>query len=223
MTLRHAARLFQPFANRIEGAPTIEPVPVVDLHAHLRLAGTSEDSALADLIAESREWMEKRYGIAFINQTWKATFDRWPSGREEWWDGQRDGHIGHITQTGRNAVIELPRWPLTGITSVTVFDQNSLSTDVDVAATFDIDTQRKRGRLSLRSGAVWPLAMRPVNAIEIVYGAGFGAVASDVPAPLRRAIKELAAHLYTHRGDCDGASVATGATRIMATYADTRI
>ena len=70
MTLRHTPRLFQPFANRIEVAPAVEPVLVVDLHTHVRLAGTAEDSALADLIAESRAWMEERYGIAFVYQTW---------------------------------------------------------------------------------------------------------------------------------------------------------
>ena len=175
MALRQATRISRRFANRIEVAPSVEPVAVVDLHTHLRLVGTSEDSALADLIAGSREWLEQQYGVAFIDQRWKVAFDRWPGGREDWWDGIRDGHIGHITRSGRNAAIELPRWPLTGITSVTVYDQNSDATTVDVAATFDIDIQGKRGRLSLRSGVAWPSATRPVNAGQIVHDAGFGA------------------------------------------------
>ncbi len=223
MTLRHTPRLFQPRANRIETAPTAEPVTAAELRAHLRITGTSEDSALLDLIAEARGWLEDQYGIAFIDQSWKVTFDRWPGGCEDWWDGMRDGPIGHIGRSGRDAAIELPRWPLTGITSVTVYDRDSSSTEVVVASTFDIDTQSKRGRLSLRSGAVWPSATRSVNAIEIVYTAGFGAVASDVPTPLKRTIRELAAYLYTHRGDCDAAVVFTGAMQIMGTYADVRI
>ena len=223
MTLRHAARLFQPRANRIETAPTVEPVTAAELRSHLRIEGTSEDSALLDLIAEAREWLEAQHGVAFLDQRWKVTFDNWPGGREDWWDGMRDGHIGHIGRSGGGAAIELPRWPLTGITSVTTYDQDSDSTVVDVSATFDTDTRSKRGRLSLRSGSTWPSATRPVNAIEIIYTTGFGAAASDVPAPLKRAIRELAAHLYTHRGDCDAGVIAIGAARIMATYADTRI
>lgn len=222
MTLRHAPRLFQPRANRLTVAPTVEPVTAMELRAHLRIEGTSEDSALLDLIAEARGWLEDQFGIAFTSQSWKVTFDRWPVGREDWWDGMRDGAIGHIGRSGGGAAIELPRWPLIGITSVTTYDEDSDSTVVVVATTFDIDTQSKRGRLSLRSGQTWPSATRPVNAIEIIYTAGFGTAASDVPAPLKRAIRELAAHLYTHRGDCD-AQAELSAARIMSTYADKRI
>ena len=107
--------------------------------------------------------------------------------------------------------------------AVRCWDEDRTAATGDVAATLGVDTQSKRGRLSLRSGSSWPSATRPVNAIEIIYDAGFGDEASDVPAPLKRAIRELAAHLYTHRGDCDAGAVATGAMRIMGTYADARI
>jgi uncharacterized phiE125 gp8 family phage protein len=78
----------------------------------------------------------------------------------------------------------------------------------------------------LQRGATWPVALRANNAIEIVYTAGYGADASSVPAPLRRAVKQLAAYLYTHRGDmCDmgDAMHDSGAGSIMGQYKIKRV
>jgi hypothetical protein len=47
-----------------------------------------------------------------------------------------------------------------------------------------------------------------------------------VPAPMKRAIKQLAAYLYSHRGDdCDPAEayVASGAESLMAQYKPARL
>jgi hypothetical protein len=103
------------------------------------------------------------------------------------------------------ASVELPRWPLTSITSVTVYDEDSNAVVVTVADTFDVDTYRLPGRVTLKRGAVWPVALRANNAIQIVYVSGH-ANAAAVPAPMKRAVKQLAAYLYAHRGDdCDPA------------------
>jgi len=96
---------------------------------------------------------------------------------------------------GGAADIEIPRWPLQSITSCTVYDEDSNSTAVVVSSVFDVDTQSLPGRLSLQSGATWPVALRANNAIEIVYVAGYGDAAADVPADLRRAVKQLASAL----------------------------
>ena len=77
------------------------------------------------------------------------------------------------------------------------------------------------GRATLKRGAVWPVAMRANNAIEVVYVAGYGDAATDVPAPLKRAVKQLAGYLYAHRGDgCDveDAYSKSGASGIVGRY-----
>jgi len=97
----------------------------------------------------------------------------------------------------------------------------SLDRAVDVAATFDVDTYQRPGRLTLRNGATWPIALRDSNAIQIQYSAGYGGSGANVPAPLRRAVKQMVSHMYAHRGDgCDAgdAYADSGAAAIVGRY-----
>lgn len=201
MALRPAPHLHQYRGNRLQTAPTVEPVTLSELKTHLRLTNEAEDSFLSELIGEARQEIEDLYGIAFNTQAWKLTLDHWPMAGEKWWDGMREGHIDEIYAGARHAAVTLPRYPLLSVDTVTVYDEDSNSSTVTIATTFDIDTSQLRGRMALQRGATWPIALRSVGAIEIDYSAGYGASASDVPAPLKRAVRQLAGYLYEHRGD----------------------
>lgn len=177
-------------------------------------------------MAEAREAIENTYAVAMIDQSWRMAIDRWPSGREEWWDGIREGSIADLYGPASYTDLRLPRWPLSSVDSVTVYDEDGTSTAVTIASTFDVDTYQTPGRITLQRGATWPVALRANNAIEIVYTAGYGADASSVPAPLKRAVKQLAAYLYSHRGDmCDmgDAMHDSGAGSIMGQYKIKRV
>lgn len=206
MALRVPVGLYQFKGSQLVTGPASEPVTLAELKEHLRIASgdTSEDSYLTDLITESREEIEEASGMALITQTWRLAIDHWPSGRQEWWDGVRDGHINEIYGPKSYSALYLPRYPLLGISSVKVYDEDSTESSITVADYFDIDTVQRPGRINLKVGATWPVALRANNAIIIEYTAGYGSSADDVPAPLRRAIKSMAAYLYSHRGDgCD--------------------
>jgi uncharacterized phiE125 gp8 family phage protein len=85
-----------------------------------------------------------------------------------------------------------------------------------------VDTYQKPGRLALKRGQVWPIALRTINAIQIDYTAGH----AQVPAPLKRAVKAMVAHMYGHRGDGCSASDAfndSGAAEIVGRYRVVRI
>lgn len=198
--LRQPIKLTQHHGLEIVTAPTSEPVTVADMREHLRVGEEVTTGYLQDLIAEARQHIEDMTNLAMITQSWKVVLDRWPSSSESWWDGVRDGAISSLQ--GTMDTIELPRYPLSSITSVTVYDEDGNSTAVTVASTFDVDTVSKKGRMTLQRGASWPVALRANNAIEIEFVAGYGA-ATAVPAPLKRAIKQMAAYLYRNRGDCD--------------------
>lgn len=224
MSLRPAVPLYQYEGSVILEDPAVEPVSLAELKAHLRIDDTSEDTYLTSLIVESREEIEQASGMALIRQKWRLTIDHWPGARQQWWDGVKDGHINMLY--GAPADLRLPRYPLIEIDGVTVFDEDSTSAVVNVGATFDIDTNQRPGRLALKSGATWPIALRPTNAIQIDYYAGYGALAADVPAPLRRAIRSMAAYLYSHRGDgCDPveAMAKSGAASVVDRYRTVRI
>jgi len=224
MSLRQAVSLHQHRGNVLHTAPTTEPVSAAELRLHLRTDAADFPDA-ATYITDARQEIENRSGLAFLTQTWRLALDRWPAGGEQWWDGVREGSINAIYNENTLRSVELPKWPLASITSVTVYDEAGSSAAVTVANTFDVDIYRRPGRLTLKRGATWPVALRASNAIEILYVAGYTTAAS-VPSPMKRAIKQLAAHLYSHRGDdCDPAEsyVASGAESLMAQYKHARL
>ena len=225
MPLRRPRSLHQHRGNRLQTEPAVEPITLAELKTHLRISGTDEDDFLTPLIAEVRQEAEDATGLALITQVWQLTLDRWPSMREEWWDGEREGHIDLIYGGERQnyASVVLPRYPLQTVDTVNVYNEAGTPTAVTVADVFDIDTQSLRGRMTIERGATWPIALRANNAIEITYTAGYGDAALAVPAPIKRALKQWAAYAYEKRGDgctVDDAYTASGAKNILNRYRD---
>lgn len=226
MTLRPAIPFYQQRGSVIVTAPASEPVTASELRSHLRTDSTElPDSEANGLIAEARQMIEDETGLAFITQSWRLSLDRWPGGAEAWWDGVRQMAISELYAPSTMTSVMLPRWPLASITSVTVYDEDSNSQAVTVANTFDVDLYQVPGRMTLKRGSTWPIALRANNAIQIVYVAGY-ANAAAVPAPLKRAVKDLASFLYTNRGDnCSPADAMakSGADQVLGSYRPMRV
>jgi hypothetical protein len=223
MSLRAPVSLYQHRGSVLVTAPTSEPVTAAELLLHVREDAANFRDALS-YIKDARQEIENRSGLAFITQSWRLSLDRWPTGGEAWWDGVRDGSAAELYGNAVRA-IALPKWPLASITSVKVYDEASTETSVTVATSFDVDTYSRPGRLSLKRGQTWPVALRSSNAIEIVYVAGYTS-SLNVPLPMKRAVKQLAAYNYSHRGDdCspDEAYTASGAESLMAQYKPARL
>jgi uncharacterized phiE125 gp8 family phage protein len=175
----------------------------MEMKRYLRIDDNSDDIVLSDQIMEARRFIEDQIGLAFISQSWRLALDQWPAGGEAWWDGVREMSITELYRSNVLQSVTLPRWPLVSITSVTTYDEDSNATAITVANVFDIDTYRTPGRITLKRGQTWPVALRANNAIEIVYVAGY-ANAAAVPMTMKRAVRQLAAFMYNHRGDdCD--------------------
>lgn len=230
MALLPAKDLYQYRGHVQSTAPAVEPVTADELRDYLRETSDGlPDSAANDLIAEARELIENRTGLSLITQEWTLALDYWPNNSSEpWWDGVRQGSIAELHGGRYAASLGLPRYPLQSVDSVTVYDEASNPTSVTVADTFDVDTYRTPGRITLKSGKTWPVALRASNAIIIVYTSGYGNASTDVPAGLRRAIKQMAAYLYQNRGDgcgCDTSQAFTdsGAASILSAYKVSKI
>ncbi len=225
MSLRRTIRLNQYRGNRISSAPAVEPVTAADLRSHLRESDLGlPDVEANQLISEARQWVEDHLNIAMITQTWVLTIDRWPGGTEKWWDGVQQAHINTLSGDGHLVDMEIPRWPLQSISAVSVYGEDSTETAVTVANVFDVDAQSLPGRITLQRGATWPVALRANNAIQITYLCGYGDAATYVPAPLVRAVKQLASTLYANRGDgCDKAADMGGVKAMLGTYRIARV
>ena len=203
MSLRPSPSLYQDRGSRITTSPESEPVSLMEMKRYLRIDDNSDDIVLSDQIMEARRFIEDQVGLAFISQSWRLALDRWPAGGEAWWDGVREMSITELYRSNVLQSVTLPRWPLVSITSITTYDEDSNATSVTTANVFDVDTYRTPGRITLKRGQTWPVALRSNNAIEIVYVAGY-ANAAAVPMTMKRAVRQLAAFMYNHRGDdCD--------------------
>lgn len=225
MTLRPPVRLYQDRGNTIVTGPANEPLTADDLWAHLRTDENDFPDAL-DYVTAARTHIEATTNVAMVTQTVRMTIDHWPNGGEAWWDGVRQFPVSELYNANAMRSVALPRWPLATIVSVTVYDDDGTPTVVNVANTFDVDTYSNPGRLTLKSGSTWPIAMRSTNGIAIVYTAGYGAEPCEVPIMYRQAVKQLAAYMYEHRGDnCSSGDAyqMSGAASILNAYKAARI
>lgn len=226
MAIRSPVSLNQHTGSVIVDEPAVEPVTLEEMRQHLRIEDEDEHEYLIDVIREAREEIEVASGLALISQKWKLTLDQWPCGKQDWWDGVREGHINQLYGPSSYSDLKLPKYPLLSVDSVKVYDEEDNTTTIVIADSFSVDAVSRPGRISMKSGVSLPSGGRANNAIVIEYTAGYGTAAQDVPPPLRRAVKSLAAYLYSHRGDgCDvnEAMQACGAAAVVNRYRTQRL
>lgn len=181
-------------------APAVEPWVATDAEVMQALRLDSDaDSALVTLTLKAvRRYFEAITGLCLITQTWRAEFDRLPSG---------GGCFGF---GGASREIVLPRAPL-GAISLVQYKAPTTGT----LTTFDsanytasgVGNGRSFARLWLNDSASWPDLGNFPGALQITFTAGFGQAATDVPEEVRLALLFLAAHWYENHLplDVDGA------------------
>lgn len=189
-------------------APSVEPVTLAELRAHLNItASGSPESHPDDELVEAqgvaaREWVEAYIGVAIIQRQHKLYLDSFPS----------------------TDYIELPRSNLISIDSVQYVDSDGATQTWD-AANYSADTASWVGRLLRGYNIDWPTIRSQRQAITITYTAGFaddGAsppdLTANVPKAIKAAIKLIVANLYEHREEMIvGASASSLPERIVAT------
>jgi uncharacterized phiE125 gp8 family phage protein len=156
--------------------PAAEPISLAEAKAHLRIDGNDEDALLASLIAAARMAVERTLSLALITESWSLYLDGWP----------------------RSGTIVLPIQPAQAVTAVRVYDPDDEPATVN-SETYSVDVLSEPARLVLSAGAVQLSPARLLNAFEVAFTAGYGDEASDVPEPLRHAIKLLVAHWFEQR------------------------
>ena len=154
--------------------PSQEPVTLDDAKAFLRVTHDADDDVIAALIAGARIHIEAQTRRALMTQTWRIVRDAWPP-------------------DGRIAVMPVP---LRQLVAVRVFKGDG-SAQAIAAEEFTLDTASAPAVISF--GAI-PSPGRVIAGIELDIECGYGAEPSDVPAPLRQAIRMLVAHWYENRG-----------------------
>lgn len=156
-------------------APAAEPISLAEAKAHLRIDADDEDALIASLIVTARALVERTLGVALMTQTWSCFRDAWPD----------------------EASVDLPLRPARSVDAVRLHHAGGGATELE-AGHFPADLMSEPARVLL-IGAMPGVALRPLNAFEIAFTAGYGDEAEDVPAPLRHALLLLVAHWFERR------------------------
>lgn len=154
-------------------APDAEPITAADIVT--RIGTKTGDIASDDLeamIATARAWVEDYTGRSLINQTWELALDAFPA-----------------------AEIELPRPPVSSITSVSYLDSDATEQTLDASA-YTVDDYGVTHWLLPAYGTVWPTTADAANAVKVRYVAGYGASGASVPAPIVQAIVLIVGQAY---------------------------
>ena len=127
--------------------PTIEPISLSELKAHLRIDGTDEDALLNAIIKTAREHVEAITRRALIQQTWQLILDGW------WLSG---------------AILELPMPPLISVESIVYKD--SAGTEYTLESNKYLYDATDIGRLMLADGESFPTSeLYPMGAVKITF------------------------------------------------------
>jgi len=183
--------------------PVKEPLTLLQTKNHLKIM---PDDAIPDdeielNILVAREKVENEISRALITQTWEVCFNTFP------WS------------SNRAIAIELP--PLQSVTSIKYIDTDGVQQTWD-SSLYQVNTKSTPGCILPVDGEIYPETDFVINAVVIEFVAGYGDEASDVPAPLRHAMKLIIGELYVRREEAIvGAAITTvplSASNLMSPY-----
>jgi len=156
--------------------PANPALSVANAKTHCRVTGSDDDTEITAYISAATDYVEAATGRQLVNGTYTLKLDTFPA--EDY--------------------IELPRPPLSSVTSVKYYDtagvQQTFSSD-----DYTVDTHSEPGRVVLNYGESWPNTRTQHQAVEIVFVAGYGADDTSVPENLQTAIRLLVGDFFENR------------------------
>lgn len=155
---------------------TVEPVTLAEAKLHLRetLVSTDNDTYIESLITAARLACEEAIQRTLITTTWTLTLDGFPD------------------------AIRLPYPRIISVTSITYIDEAGDSQVLD-PADYIVDTDSEPGWIVPAVDCTWPTTQDRINAVVVVYTAGYGSSASVVPTGIRHWIKLAIGDMYANR------------------------
>jgi len=165
--------------------PAIESITLAIAKQHCRVYHSLDDGTFgtgsvgSGLISAAREMIESEIRGPIINTGYTTVFSEFPAGRE----------------------LLLPRSPLVSVSSVRYINSADATITLSPTTDYAVKSYNGMGRVILRDTASWPgdLHDGPQGVVTVVYTAGYGTTAAEVPVSLRHAQLLQIATLYEFR------------------------
>lgn len=139
--------------------PSALPVAVADVKLHLKIDDNLQDSWVQGAIRAACEASEHETGRRWINQTWEAIYDAFPT-----------------------AAVELGLSPAQSVASVKYLDQaGQEQTLPQEAYVLDADHALGVGFVLPAAGCTWPATAGSANAVRVRFTVGYGDDSTVVP------------------------------------------
>lgn len=162
-------------------APTVEPVTLIEAKQHLRVTDDADNAYITNLIVAARQAVESGESWSLerslINTTWRLTLDGF---------------------SARVSVIELPRPPVSSITSI-LYDDSANVEQTLLASRYKLIADAEPARVMPVYNDEWPDAIDYPGSVRITYVAGYGATAASVPQAVKQAILLLVGDMFENR------------------------
>lgn len=191
-------------------------VTAAEMKLHGRLDTIPEgDAFMEGLVAAATARAQDLTRRAFLTEAWRLTLDCWPgaAGADQWWNGKREG----IPSEFEGGSVLIRKAPFLAVSSVKTVDEDGTETTWS-SSNYYASVESGFGRLTKKVGQIWPLIITPVRqvgGIRIAFTAGYGTDATNVPAPIRHAVKMIAQHLYENR---ESQEIPNAAAMILSRY-----
>ncbi|GEC15160.1 head-tail connector protein [Nitrobacter winogradskyi] len=155
-------------------APTITPVSLAEVKAHLRVDHTDDDAMIGALLTAATERFDGWTGIlgrCLVEQTWRQDFECFSD------------------------CLRLPLAPVLSIESITYFDGDNAQQTL-AASVYNLFTDARGPYVGLKPDQPWPGIYSRRDAISVTFKAGYATTPaqgetpaqSTVPEPIKLAI-----------------------------------
>ena len=184
-------------ALKLKTPPVVEPLSLTETKAYLKVTGTADDVLLTQMITALRKSCENWTGRSLVTQTWTLWRDGFPHRAKDRLphDGYFELPVDFADEAQR--MIPIPKPPVQSVTFLKTYDTKNQVVTFDTAKYF-VDVASEPGRIVLNQSSSWPSGLRPANAVEIEFVAGYGE-ASAVPDALKQGLLLWLKLLYADR------------------------
>lgn len=191
---------------QITAQPASEPVTLADAKLWCRIDHAVEDSVVTSLISTARRLCETFLRRPLINTSYLWTFDGFPG---YILPTLRDPTFFNVVRESQDLIM---RFPIGGVTSIGISGSpptpaiQYVDQDTQLWVTLDpsmyvADFTEQPARLAPAFQQQWPTALSQIGSVRIAFTAGYGSLATSVPAEILSAVKLILCDIWNNKGD----------------------